>query len=288
MIYCYPRLSEIDLIGFRVGGPGLGNLLFPWARALVHARTNGLGFIPPTWPQLKLGPILRCERDFRGYAGLFGRSPASVGGIRRAWLLASRRRVLEGLSPDAKDGDIIEFRGLEGQFEDLLSHHRMIFERLVAMTLPRHHAGLESDFRGSISVHVRLGDFRQALPANSEACTVNRRIDLAWYVKTVCELRARLGNAKVYVFSDGPDEELAPLLTLRDCHRVGFGSAIADLLALSAANVLIGSNSTFSGWASFLGQMPTVWCDGHTPRGLPPADVQSVIADSKRSVISSW
>ena len=36
-------------------------------------------------------------------------------------------------------------------------------------------------------------------------------------------------------------------------------SDIADLLALSQARLLIGSNSTFSRWAAFFGNMPSIW-----------------------------
>jgi hypothetical protein len=43
---------------------------------------------------------------------------------------------------------------------------------------------------------------------------------------------------------------------------MSFGSAIADLWALSNANVLVASGSTFSMWASYLGRMPVIWHPG--------------------------
>ena len=69
--YVYARLSSWDFGVLRVFGAGLGNLLFPWARSMVLARSAGLIPIFPTWPQLKLGPIFRRERDARTYQDLF-------------------------------------------------------------------------------------------------------------------------------------------------------------------------------------------------------------------------
>lgn len=54
MNYVYPKLSEKDLGFIRLGGAGLGNLLFTYARALVYARDHGCQMIWPTWPSVKL------------------------------------------------------------------------------------------------------------------------------------------------------------------------------------------------------------------------------------------
>ena len=37
------------------------------------------------------------------------------------------------------------------------------------------------------------------------------------------------------------------------------GSDMTDLLAMSGASILVGSNSTYSRWAVFLGDMPSIW-----------------------------
>jgi hypothetical protein len=78
----------------------------------------------------------------------------------------------------------------------------------------------------------------------------------------------------IYVFSDGEQQALAPLLDLgAQLHRSG--SDMTDLLAMAGASLLIGSNSTYSRWAAFLGNMPSVWlkttADGDKPTdaGIP-------------------
>src|SRR5689334_20396259 len=95
MLYAYPRFSTLDLGFVRVLGPGLGNLLFPWARCVVACRDRHLIPVAPTWPQIKLGPWLRGELDKRTYAGLFLPRVGEVSGIRKMRLLISARRVPE-------------------------------------------------------------------------------------------------------------------------------------------------------------------------------------------------
>ena len=64
------------------------------------------------------------------------------------------------------------------------------------------------------------------------------------------------------------DEDLQEILELENCKRVHFGSAISDMLGLSNAKILISSASTFSMWASFLGQHPTIWFPGQMRQKL--------------------
>jgi hypothetical protein len=69
-----------------------------------------------------------------------------------------------------------------------------------------------------------------------------------------------------FVVSDGRDEELADLLGEPHVRRAGIGSAIGDILLLSRARVIIGSGgSSFSAWASFLGERPIVTIPGQSP-----------------------
>ena len=37
---------------------------------------------------------------------------------------------------------------------------------------------------------------------------------------------------------------------------------MTDLLMMSGASILVGSNSTYSRWAAFLGDMPSIWLRG--------------------------
>ena len=72
----------------------------------------------------------------------------------------------------------------------------------------------------------------------------------------------------IYIFSDAENTELEEILNINNCKRVYFGSAISDMIALSRCKVLVSSASTFSMWASFLGQMPTIWFPGQMRQKL--------------------
>jgi hypothetical protein len=273
-------------LGFlRLFGPGLGNLLFPWARFVVASRQYGLTPIAPAWPQFKWGTVKRGETDKRFYFGLFRAPAGQITGWRKALLLSRLRPVPEDafrVAAEARRDEadcVVVFEGLGDYFEAVRDHHQYVRDQLLLMTRPEHKAGLTHDFRHSISVHVRLGDFgppagTAVLPPGS--CT---RLPLAWYRHVILQIRAAAdADVPVHIFSDGTDEELAPLLQLPRVRRLTFGSSIADLLALSRACVLIASGSTFSRWASYLGRMPVVMYPGALGQHLyyenPAAEVE--------------
>ena len=70
-------------------------------------------------------------------------------------------------------------------------------------------------------------------------------------------------NYKFLIFSDGTEEELKDILDIPSTERAFFGNAIADIYAISKCCYLIGSDSTFSGWGAFLGQVPCTFYKKH-------------------------
>jgi hypothetical protein len=261
MLYAYAKLSKYDFHFVRFLGPGLCNLLFPWARSVLATKKYGLTQISPTWSQLKLGPILRREADARFYTDLFNKDPDAISGFRKSFILLSHAMVAEdcvehlnsGSPPHEDNTKIISFTGLKDYFNSIVTEDFFLYSELLKITREEHKKGLFFDFRKSISVHIRLGDFKG-----------RNTPSIKWYVNTLSKLRAELGSDwPIYVFSDGTDEELMPVMSLPDTTRLTFGSSLADLLALSKAHLLIGTaGSTFSQWASFLGRMPVIWSKG--------------------------
>ena len=90
--YTFVSLGKFESIGIRLGGAGLGNILFPWATALVYARNNNLQRIQTTWRNLKIGTLLRKERDKRMYMNLFT-NVDRISGIKKFWLLNFTNQV---------------------------------------------------------------------------------------------------------------------------------------------------------------------------------------------------
>ena len=269
MIYTYPKTAARDFYFFRWWGPGLGNILFPWARSVVAARLLGARPIFPCWPQIRLRALarLRWSRDPRTYAGLFSNPGTYADGFEKLNAVLRLPRLPESsLSKNQLPGGaIFVFEGMEGLFEPILGQHALVRDELISITRPEHLRGIVANRDDSIAVHVRLGDF--AVPESGESeirsGAPNLRIPLAWYRNAIAACRRSLGyEVSVKVFSDGSDEELRPLLEMPGVRRVSFGPSIADLLALSAAPLFIASGSTFSMWASYLGRMPVIWYPG--------------------------
>ena len=71
MKYTFASLGKMESLGVRLGGAGLGNIMFPWATALVYTKKHNLKSIQTTWKNLKFGTFFRKERDKRMYMNLF-------------------------------------------------------------------------------------------------------------------------------------------------------------------------------------------------------------------------
>lgn len=275
--YAYVALSDWDLGAFRIQGPGLGNLLFPWARAVVAARRDNLQILWPTWTQFKLGPILRREKDARFYSGLFENPGHYVDGFKKLRLLLSAGRLNEHtqrstvpLQHPPSGDELICFAGMQDWFEPFINERALVRDELINIAQKRHLDGMSFDFSQSISVHLRLGDFKPFENEQMRAGSANMRLPIRWIIDTIETLRAQLGQTRpVWVFSDGSDADLAELLALANTQRVNFGSALGDLIAMSQSEVLVVSSS-FSMWSSYLGDVPSIYYPGQLRRRLLP------------------
>ena len=259
--YVFASLGKLESLGIRIGGAGLGNMLFTWAKSIVYAKNNNLIFIPPTWSSLKIGPMLRGEFDKRFYNNLF-KSDHSFSVFKKFWVLNFKRKEVQ------------VFQGMEGLFNDFLNEHQFIKTKILDITGEEHLKNIK-DFSGDgISIHIRMGDF---YPFTNEKelreGKWNTQLPLKWYISQIEKIRNETNkDIPVYIFSDATDEELLKVLELPNTHREFFGSAIADMLALSKSKVLIASGSTFSSWASFLGQNHTIWFPGQQRMRLVESD----------------
>lgn len=261
MNYVYPKLSDKDLGVVRLGGAGLGNILFTYARAVVFAKEKGCRLIWPTWFSFKLGPLLRREMDKRFYNDLFDNNCGAVGGLKKLWLLATKKKVKEELKFQEKEFNdrIITFEGFEGCFEEILYDSAIVYANLKENLKRKNRRALEFDFSDCIGVHIRLGDFGRVSEDKVRAGRHDSALPIHWYVTVIEEIREALGrDIKAYIFSDGTDEELRPVLNLANTERITFGTSIADIMALSRVPLFVASGSSFSMWARYLGRMNTI------------------------------
>ncbi len=232
---------------------------------------NGIPMLAPTWTQIPIGPLLRWESDFRFYHNLFKKHPKDVRGWRRFWLriMAREKTEPEDFScmkpPETFRDIIILFKGQGDLFFRLNGWDQFLYKEIRAVTRDRWLQRADEVQEVPIGIHIRRGDFREPDSPKDFYTTGSLKIPLSWFVESLRVIREFLGfPARAFLASDGTEDELGPLLAEENVVPVKIGSAIGDLLVLSKAKVLIASGSSFSAWASFFGQMPTITHPGQS------------------------
>jgi len=240
----YPKLSTTDLGIFRIGGPGLANCMFLAAKAYVSKLKNGGYFVSPTWTKFSIGPYLRHERDKRAYTRLF-KSEGITGLSKLVFLLLHKIRLVP----------VIQFDSLDDYFLSLAPYQKEIKQYFQSIITPEAIQKLGnknlSDF---IAIHVRLGDYPE-----------DYRIPMAWFDGIIKNILKEIPEQKFILFSDSNDDELKMLTSKPNVSRAFFGNAIADMVAISKCKMLIASDSTFSAWGAFLGNVPIIFNRRHFP-----------------------
>jgi len=271
--YVYPKLSTIDFSFFGISGPGLGNMLFPWARAVIYSKKNNIKMLAPTWTQLKPSRILKGDIDQRNYSDFFS-DKNYISGLRKAFILTSLSKINEYKLDKISDSgaNILVFEGMKDSFNPIMEYRQVIRDELFNMVNDSHKIGI-NDYQNSIGIHVRLGDFGAVDLNKLKQGNTNTKIPMEWYISTLRKIRENKYKTKqtAYVYSDGTDEELKLLLDEPNVKRVKLSSAISELLALTNSESLIASGSTFSMWACFLGDMDSYWYPGQLkfPENFP-------------------
>jgi hypothetical protein len=265
--WIYPSLPGGPDYGvIRIAGAGIGNCLYVYFHAVVMAKQANGRIIAPTWSSVKIGPLLRMERSLRRYGTMFRAHTDEVHGPMKALRLASlwpghtRVQLGTGKPVSIAPAGLTIVHATEFSFEGLHPHRTMIRDRLLEIlaTPP----AVRPNWGGGdyVAVHIRLGDFLPTQPDQIITGRVpNMRISMAWYERVIRRVRSVFPDLPIHIFSDGREHELAQLLALSGVSLRQEPTDVADLLALAQAKLLIGSNSTFSRWAAFLGDMPSIW-----------------------------
>ena len=253
--YIYPRLPAIkDLWLFRLGGNGLANCLFVYAKAIIKAQQNNQLIITPTWVNLSIGTYLRRQIDKRHYLKIF-KSEISV--MKKLILLIFKNKHVEAVD------------GISDYFTPLKGHNQAIKEYLINQLNPGLKKELPQIINDVIALHIRLGDYPS-----------ERRIPIVWYTKIVNELK-KITNDKYffYVYSDGTEEELKEILCIDGVTRKSYNNAFLDMWAISQSKIIIASDSTFSAWGAYLNQVPVIFHKRHFPSVLDNKRNEIVIGD---------
>ena len=271
---------------------GLGNKLFPWARAQVLARRLGCLVLDSRWLSLRRGALLRGGINYRTVlhktwlADNFRRDPQAVdpAEYRRHYRKLSVEWLDNLPGPDwsAEDGRHYCFRWCRfHNFADLWAERDFI--RSGLRRIARHHRErylAEFENRDFIALNIRTGkDFKHK--SSNEVGYYLTELD--WFVMALAKARQKYGNLPAVVVSDGGPRHLEPILTRPDVNLVRTVAAVDDLRILLNARVLLGSgNSSFSAWAAFLGGMDT-YSSADTP-----FDHFAIVPPGSDQIVSVW
>lgn len=233
----------------KFGSHGLGNLMLIWARAYVSARKHEGQMIWPEWSQIHFGSWLRWERDKRLYGKLF-KKPLSYIDISQ---VTNHKRVSEEdfnrEKIDYSADIVIEFHGIEQGFQPLFGKGEILWQELCYIARGDLKAMRESA-NDVIGFGIRLTDAKSA----------GWSTPISWFQKRLIELRKLRPRQKIWVFSDGSDEELStlfidPLVTRAPSWRDPLNS-IAQMSGTRA--MIVTGGSSFYRWGALLGGMPVL------------------------------
>ena len=243
MKYIYPKLpGAYTFPFFRIGGNGLANCLFVYAKAIVIAHRYGAKIIKPTWFNLSLGTYLRQEKDKRHYRNLII-SQGEITGLKRLFTLIFKHKTTFEKTFANNQCSVLVVEGIYDFFKPLLGYQNLVSDYIIKHINPSLLFDVNKfDFKGCVAIHVRLGDF-----------PMERRVPIKWYIEKIKGLN---NYSRFLLFSDGSNEELKEILNIQGVQRVYFGGAIQDIIAISRCSYIIGSDSSFSAWGAYLGQVP--------------------------------
>lgn len=252
MLFHVPILSKWDFGFIRSPGPGLGNILFPISRAVVGREVHGGSIILPTMRQLKFGTFLRREKDKRTYGNIFRpRTP-------QEWMNWFRVQSLsynyEYEIKKSNNNNVTLYEGMGNQFHDIKNYRNEIIDYIKSIS---NHPLDNLIEPYDLAVHIRLGDFR----ADNNSGYQNNRIALDWYKAAIehAKQKIRKKNFTGILFSDEDPDLLIKKLNLSNFIAEPRGNALQSIFKMSNSKILIGSQSTFSLWAQFIGNSYTIW-----------------------------
>jgi len=246
-MYHYPLLSSLDIGLIRTPGPGFGNLLFPIGRALQEAKNKKEVFVRPTMLNLKIGPLIRMEKDLRLYnKELKRRNYNDWVNFLRVFFLKNK---------------VVIHNGLGNFFHDINKSELLIKNWLLSNTLEK-----PVNNKGKIAVHIRRGDFNK-----NNLSQFSHQIPTQWYIDVVDRLLSEV-DRKIILYSDS--EISNDWSTFGSRVKLSENiSACSNILSMSTADVLVGSRSTFSLWSYFLSKQKTFF-----PKGL---DLKKYLSETR-------
>jgi hypothetical protein len=254
---------------------GLGNELIPWAKAFIASQELQIKFLPPA-----LGLNDRRYHEYFGtsrfdwiyYAVLKKVLPCYVFTEEEYQATGEKdfaraiRVYADKMELHRKSSFALLTEGLWGNWYSIRKAKHYVLSQLYRtrhLTDNLYQLDRQvADKRLVVGIHIRMGDFLPVADPTQYQGVWNTRVPLAWYLNVCRQLKAALGDAVTFMLlTDGTEAELRDFVEEFD-PITNFGqpySVVSDLLALTSADVLVCSISSYSMWGVLLSDAPYFW-----------------------------
>ena len=269
MRICIPKI-----FGHR--GAGLGNELFPWAKAFLAAQALNGRVMQPAWglnqrnyyrdfgtsrfdwlqqAAIKLAlPVVHFDEAAYRATGEEDYQQA-VAHFAAAQGLHHRRNFLFSAS------------GMWGGFKAIRKAHVFVMSELLkarsAVSNVHSMLGQVCPGKAMIAVHIRRGDFLNLSSDEDYRGRFNVALPLEWYLATCTSIKRSCGDqVEFLLLTDASPEQVAPFINafkpLTTFHLRQ--TDCSDLLLMAFADSIVCSVSSYSMWGAFLSNAPYIWC----------------------------
>ncbi|WP_149830695.1 hypothetical protein [Streptomyces tailanensis] len=285
-------------IGWR--GAGLGNEIFPWAKAYLASRELGFRLARPAWGLNR--------RDYRHEFGTSRLDWVGHAALRMAMPVVTVTDEMVRSTGETDYGTAMRLLDTEyrwSQRRSLILLHQGMSGGHLGIERARNYLrnellghlpedGCPEDWGPDagqlrVAVHIRLGDFSQH-STGPKPGVFNRRLPFAWYRWVLDTLQGHFGEMlHVDLVSDDPIKATRMLPEWSGC-TARSRTILEDLSIMATADLLVCSVSTFSMLAAFLSDAPYVWYRPHLHEqggflsiwGYPPEQQGRTRADIRR------
>jgi hypothetical protein len=257
-------------------GAGLGNELFPWAKAFLAAQALGGRVTQPAWGlnQRKYYRDFGSSRfDWLQQAAIKLALPV-VHFDEAAYHATGRDDYQDAVAEfataeklDRRRNFVFAASGMWGGFKAVRKARVFVLAELLKArrAVANVHAMLAQVGAGKalIAVHVRRGDFLNLSSEADYRGRFNVALPLEWYLATCASIKRSCGDqVEFLLLTDASPEQVAPFINafqpLTTFHLRQ--TDCSDLLLMAFADCIVCSVSSYSMWGAFLSNAPYIWC----------------------------
>jgi len=250
----YLDTGGLDFRYFRVGGPGIGNILWLWVQALHVRHLTGIDIVWPTWNQVKPKALMRGEYSMGVYLSPFSK-PIHEYYVQNPWKKKKSLQIPKSLLSSNKSGELKQYiDNNRNEFDFYISN----LDEPFIMDCSNFAHALKSDWKlmtsnydvknvrdeNYLSVHIRRGDFVK----------ISHAVDLKKYESELQKIINCKKPDKVIIYTDAVNKDYEFWNWVKSDYIVRANeNPIKDLIQTIDSRFFVGTYS--SSFSRFVGMM---------------------------------